>query len=406
MHRAVDWQGWRTPGHRYRRLFELAERAVQVWRSEGAGSVAVKLFQFLRRHIRTAPAPEKPHSPALAREEEEVVIIEQDGDFDAQFFVGLDAWKYSRRAAIRMFVRQWQDKPIRKPFPEFHPGIYASRCNLLQVPTRPNPLAHYILRGKPQGPWNAKLIRAAADRIPSEGLKVALHVHAYYPEMLAEILSRVALNSARCDLFITATSAEDAGAIGKILASRTDLKAEMLTVPNRGRDIGAFLHVLERLQAYDVVGHLHTKKSPDLDPRMAEAWRNFLMANLLGDSFPMMDVTLAEFEAQPKLGVVFPDDPYIIGWTQNREPARLVLHRLGIDLTLPDYFDFPMGSMFWARPRALAPLIRAKLQWQEFPAEPLPYDGTILHALERLIPFIAAHEGYDHAQTFIPGVVR
>jgi len=62
--------------------------------------------------------------------------------------------------------------------------------------------------------------------------------------------------------------------------------------------------------------------------------------------------------------------------------------------------------MFWARPRALAPLIRAKLQWQEFPAEPLPYDGTILHALERLIPFIAAHEGYDHAQTFIPGVVR
>jgi lipopolysaccharide biosynthesis protein len=62
--------------------------------------------------------------------------------------------------------------------------------------------------------------------------------------------------------------------------------------------------------------------------------------------------------------------------------------------------------MFWARTKALAPLFDLNLGWNDYPEEPVPYDGTILHAFERLLPFIARHAGYRFATTHIPGVTR
>ena len=57
--------------------------------------------------------------------------------------------------------------------------------------------------------------------------------------------------------------------------------------------------------------------------------------------------------------------------------------------------------MFWARPEALKPLIRLNLHDDDFPAEPLPIDGTILHTLERIIPFAAAEAGFEYATTYV-----
>jgi lipopolysaccharide biosynthesis protein len=73
---------------------------------------------------------------------------------------------------------------------------------------------------------------------------------------------------------------------------------------------------------------------------------------------------------------------------------------------LPPHFDFPVGTMFWARPAALAPFKRLGLSWKDYPREPVPYDGTILHAIERLVPFVAQGAGYTVATTYIRGVTR
>jgi lipopolysaccharide biosynthesis protein len=58
--------------------------------------------------------------------------------------------------------------------------------------------------------------------------------------------------------------------------------------------------------------------------------------------------------------------------------------------------------MFWARPEALQPLFDLDLTWQDYPEEPLPLDGTILHAIERLLPFVARRTGFRFATTHIP----
>jgi lipopolysaccharide biosynthesis protein len=77
--------------------------------------------------------------------------------------------------------------------------------------------------------------------------------------------------------------------------------------------------------------------------------------------------------------------------------------RIGISTPLDDAFDFPLGNMFWARPAALRPLLTLGLEWNDWPLEPADYDGTIMHALERLLPFAARHAGLEVAGMRAPG---
>lgn len=58
----------------------------------------------------------------------------------------------------------------------------------------------------------------------------------------------------------------------------------------------------------------------------------------------------------------------------------------------------PFGSVFWFRVKALAPLFDHGWQHEDFPPEPLPQDGTISHAIERIYPFVAQGAGYYPAQ--------
>jgi lipopolysaccharide biosynthesis protein len=54
----------------------------------------------------------------------------------------------------------------------------------------------------------------------------------------------------------------------------------------------------------------------------------------------------------------------------------------------------------------LAPLINLNLNWDDYPEEPLPYDGSILHALERLLPLTLSLTGLRIAATNVTGVTR
>ena len=62
--------------------------------------------------------------------------------------------------------------------------------------------------------------------------------------------------------------------------------------------------------------------------------------------------------------------------------------------------------MFWARKGALRSLYEMGLSWEDLPEEPLGYDGTILHAIERLLPLIASSNGFKSELTSIKNVNR
>ena len=103
--------------------------------------------------------------------------------------------------------------------------------------------------------------------------------------------------------------------------------------------------------------------------------------------------------------MVFPDDPNALGWTANRAAAEPLAARLGLGM-LPSNFNFPIGTMLWARTSALAPFVNLSLQWHDYPEEPLPYDGTLLHAIERLLPLTLSLLGLHAGATSVRGLTR
>jgi glycosyltransferase involved in cell wall biosynthesis len=344
----------------------------------------------------------------VTQEQADCQVILESGIFRADFAsFPADA---SEAQAVRRYVRAWSSGiGRRKPFPGFHPGMYLEQHGVA-VPAG-DPLADYLRAGKPQGPWSYPVITPADGSVTQNptARRVALHIHAYYVDLLPEILSCLASNAQMPDLFISVTRDELHEAVRTHVQHYKGRTVRIQTVPNRGRDIGPFFTAFfpEIRASYDFVGHIHTKKSVDVkDANLGKVWFAFLIGNLIGrESCGMMDVILDRLQSDPALGMVFPDDPYITGIESNREPAESMGKKIGIS-AIPEYFLYPVGTMFWARPAALEAIADLDLQWDDYPEEPLPYDGTLLHAMERLVALALPGESLKLATTNLPGVTR
>jgi hypothetical protein len=346
---------------------------------------------------------------------QDLATIRDDPSFDAGMFCPPSAPCPTRDDAIRLFLSRWaavgtSRKPavdlfFRRPCPGFHPQIYALENAGRYDAARVNPLADFIRSGRPDGAWRHDVLIPSRGEAPRPAaLRAALHVHFYYPELAPDLLRKLSVNRSRIDLLLTTdTSAKERELRGAARHyDRGDVKTHV--VPNRGRDIGPFLTGLrETVAAYDVVGHLHAKRSA-WDMALGERRREFLWQNLAGGHQPMADLILQRFAEDARLGIVFPEDPALSDWDDNLAIAADLAGRMKLPGDLPPFFDFPGGTMFWARPQALKPLFELGLDWQDYPDEPVPLDGTILHAIERLLPFVARQAGYRFLTTHLPDV--
>ena len=341
------------------------------------------------------------------REKKDRALIVQSGMFRPDFFCSPTDLQ-TQENPVKQYMSSWRSGlKLRKPFPGFHPGIYAD-CN--GVKDR-DPLGHFIEKGKPDGPWQLEVIEGDDQpSLPSPPLRTALHLHLYYPELAGEILKRLEGAQTPIDLLISVSTPEAARDVKAAVASYARGKTDVRIVPNHGRDIGPLLTEFSEsiLNNYDIIGHIHSKKSVDIgDQTFAKNWADFLYENLLGGKTRMADTILSRMASEKTLGLVFPDDPHIIGWEKNRDEAVALATRLGIADSLPERsLDFPMGTMFWARTAALEPLFKLGLKWEDYPQEPLPYDGTMLHAIERMLPTVAKSRGFRMAVTHVRGVTR
>src|SRR5579883_2582891 len=113
--------------------------------------------------------------------------------------------------------------------------------------------------------------RAAPDR-------VAAIVHAYYPELLPELLEVLSEYAGVLKLFVT-TTPDKRKAVEDVLHTFTH-PAEVLVFENRGRDILPFVRLLPRIfaEGHDYVLKLHTKRSRHRSD--GDLWRGELIASL------------------------------------------------------------------------------------------------------------------------------
>ncbi|MBK8815440.1 MAG: glycosyltransferase [Methylococcaceae bacterium] len=238
------------------------------------------------------------------------------------------------------------------------------------------------------------------------GMSVALHIHAFYPEALLALLKRVTTLSHAMSIFVT-TDTDDKALEISTIAKKLSLQIKVLVTPNRGRDVGPFIMTMKQhLSNFEVVGHFHLKGTKQLEQSVVRQWQDFLYNTLIGQHGEIADTLLQKLAKSPKLGLLFQEDPCLSNWSKNRELADKLLKDLKIERKTTDKLEYPTGNMFWARTAALEPLMKHDWQWKDFPAEPVPYDGSILHAIERLTPIICETANYEWATVHNPEARR
>ncbi|HEM3612884.1 TPA: alpha-L-Rha alpha-1,3-L-rhamnosyltransferase [Streptococcus suis] len=232
--------------------------------------------------------------------------------------------------------------------------------------------------------------------------KVAVHLHVFYVDLLQEFLTAFQAFAFDYDLFITTDHKEKVAEIEEILVENSRA-AEIVVTGNIGRDVLPMLKLKEDLQNYDYVGHFHTKKSKEADFWAGESWRKELITMLVIPA----NTILANLESKEDLGLVIADIPtffrfnkIVDAYNENQiVPAMNELwQKMGmtkpIDFNAFHTFVMSYGTYVWFKYDALKPLFDLDLSDKEVPAEPLP-QNSILHAIERLLVYIAWGRNYD-----------
>jgi hypothetical protein len=304
----------------------------------------------------------------------------------------------------------------RNPSPVFDTNYY--RAMNLDLKARGNPLVHYAARGGPVsgrsihprlvgGPTLYQDVRSDEPRFllrtdwdagldALQGMRLAVHIHCYYFDQLQEILDRLKSVPVRFELFLSVASADTAYMCRQVL-DELGWSATISVVPNRGRDLGPLLvEYGQSLTAFDLVLHVHTKKSKHRDGDFGIQWGQDLLDKLLFNRSYVARV-LQAFAEDKRLGVLGPTPfeqirPFMV-WGSNQDIARELMKTAVGDASAigPICPPFPAGGMFWFRPVALKPLFDLKLAYSDFPEEPISDDGTIAHAIERCLFLVAQH---------------
>lgn len=231
---------------------------------------------------------------------------------------------------------------------------------------------------------------------------VGILAHVFYVDLLPEVIAFAENVPQPSVLLVSTDSFSKQQAVMAALEKANLQNWEVRVIENRGRDIApSFLGFLDRLETLEYAVHIHTKRSRHYGQSF-DKWRNYLFAEN-GGSRARVEAILRTFEANPTLGALAPTDfsPLrpLISWGHNRTMAEALLALAGHDMSLANIsLEFPSGSMFWFRVKALRGLFRAGLQRYHFDAEAGQVDGTLAHAIERIFFMLVEAEGYDWAR--------
>jgi len=347
-------------------------------------------------------------------------LIARSGYFDPKYY--LITYPDIRRADLDPlwhFVRcGWKEG--RNPSDSFDTNYYLISNHDVKNENI-NPLIHYIKFGKsenrktaPQNMYDmflnlgdeSELINIESiPPIDSANGEIAVHLHIYYEDLSSEFVELLKNMPFDYDLFISVGNKMTYEKCLEVFKNLPFLKnLDVKIVPNRGRDIAPFICTFgESIQKYDFVAHLHSKKSI-YNKGATEGWRDYLCHSLLGSKYRIKKI-LSLLQETNQFGIIYPQTyhrvPYTAHtWLANRRLATLWGTRLGINHLPSGFFDFPVGTMFWAKVDALKPLFDAGITINDFQEETGQSDGTLSHALERLIGLLIQQNSKKH------GIIR
>jgi O-antigen biosynthesis protein len=328
-----------------------------------------------------------------------------DALFDAEYYLSM--YEDIREAGIDPFLHYalhgWREN--RNPSPEFDTWYFLKKHPEF-ADAQDSPLHQFVRAGLPAN-WKLRspdsVTLDTTDRDchanAKDKLRLAVHVHAFYPEFIEEIypaLSRV--STIPFDLFVTTCASADERFIYHYLNRRSPrFSFKTRLVENRGRDIGPMLTAFpEMWKHYDIVAHLHAKKSPHTG--FGEKWRRYTVEQMFGSS-SLVENIMDFLQRNEDVGFLFPDNLQVIKeyveWGTNASLIHSLFERAHLrQIELPKIAEFAAGSMAWFRTAAFQIIVEAFAKPEDFDIEEGQLDSTIVHAMERAFPLIAKAQGF------------
>lgn len=231
-------------------------------------------------------------------------------------------------------------------------------------------------------------------------MKVAVIMHAFYPELWPELARCARTVGADGELYVTYV---DESAV--VEARREFPKARFVACENRGYDVWPFMKVMQDLPLddYDLVVKLHTKRNvvgelPVLNHAWigGSAWRERLLGFCATEE--AWRRTLLRFD-KPDVGMVadrrmvFRRGTLPAALDGSFDRAREEFRRLtGADV--PASAEYVAGTMFAARPAALMPLLSRRFEAAAFEPPAGHRRETYAHLMERMLGFSVTAAGY------------
>lgn len=173
---------------------------------------------------------------------------------------------------------------------------------------------------------------------------------------------------------------------------------------NRGRDISALLvAAAEVVKKYEIICFVHDKRAnAEYLKNDVELWIKNLWENTLSTEV-YIDNVLKLFEENSDIGLLAPPEPYgeyfshWYGdtWFEDYDMTVKLADRLELEADISKGKNvFTLGTVFWFRTRALKKLNQENWKYEDFEEEPLPIDGTLSHAIERIVGYVSQDAGY------------
>ena len=247
----------------------------------------------------------------------------------------------------------------------------------------------------------AKLAAKEAKKLAAKGEpepNIAIHLHLFYEDLLPEFVGYFANMPYHFNLYISCQENADVAAIKAQLKPLKQARTiDIRPLQNRGRDLAPlYVEFATEILKHDYFLHIHSKKSLYSGVEKG-GWRRFCLELLLGSPEKINEIM--DLFKKENAGLVYPDIQEEIptiaySWLKNEGLARQLAAEYGLG-ELPSVFNYPAGSFFWARVDALRPLLGRGYTYEDFPQEAGQTDGTLAHALERILPFISRKQGYD-----------
>ncbi|MEK3826961.1 MULTISPECIES: rhamnan synthesis F family protein [Paenibacillus] len=233
--------------------------------------------------------------------------------------------------------------------------------------------------------------------------KVAVVIHLHYSDTFKKYEEYFRNIPEEITIYFTTSNDELNKKIKNFSSYRKNCR--LIEKKNRGRDISSFLVACRKdILDHELVCFLHDKKEKNPSSKLdVDKWIYSQWENMLSSKTYIYNV-ISCFNKNDQLGLLLPPVPaserinfaYMNNWKSNYENTV----RLAKDLNLhcdinKEISPMAIGTVFWARVTALRKLFEHDWKYEDFDVEPLADDGTLSHAVERILEYVAKDSGYE-----------